>query len=347
MEKSNDITNSILKKIDEVYNIKKLESILSILYGKYDYSCALSHLNDYEFIGELGRGFVGVVYEVLKNKNNYVLKIIDPVNYIRSSNQIASMVDGSLGKIAGDIGIGPKVYDYGKCKNINGYDIEWVLMEKIDGIPLGKLPLKEAIGYIPMIAEKYYNLLINGVIQRDLNPTNIMISNGIVYIIDYGNGAKYDIKKAKEEYRPNYYGDYYRDYFKMPLELLQGSLGMLIYDLTIANDIWLNYNAKTRSKLFMEAYDAAISWMDTKSYDDTTHERHEWTLKLPYLRSINAKYNHIYAYLTDDESRDSSWIKNRKQERSYLFKYIDKKTQKWISSRNKIAKKYEEDTNYI
>ena len=85
---------------------------------------------------------MGEVYSLCKFKNcDYVLKV-EKNSTGEERLKIEENRDGVLGKEAGEIGVAPKVHNYGVCTNENGSDVYWTLMDRIYGKTLSeKYPL--------------------------------------------------------------------------------------------------------------------------------------------------------------------------------------------------------------
>lgn len=124
-------------------------------------------------IGEIiGRGGQGVVHRYNKNK---VIKAT------RSSNKNYRVErEYLIGKKAGNLGVGPKIYNSGRNGNFL-----WYTMNYLNGVPLKSVRNKSV--YKNAVINKVKKLHNAGIAHLDLHEDNIFITrNGRVYIIDYG-----------------------------------------------------------------------------------------------------------------------------------------------------------------
>jgi hypothetical protein len=138
----------------------------------------------YTPVKKLTAGFGGgSVYAACKPKDcDYILKIW-PTMHLRAN-------DDEIGwtKIAGELGIGPKVYASGKCPGV-----QYVLMQKLTGGMLSEKPFSQwTPKLLATVFSKYLKIIREaGIHQMDLKADNIMFSgSGEPFIIDYGNGFK-------------------------------------------------------------------------------------------------------------------------------------------------------------
>lgn len=144
--------------------------------------------NKYEIIGELGRGGTAAVY-LVRHKGLGVLRAIKviPKNH-RNTNSY--FVEINILKNVSIQGI-PLIYDVGEDKEsyyiveeyINGQDFLKYIEEGIRT----KEDLADCICQICDIIISLHNLSPYPVVYNDIKPDNIVVRNGQVYIVDYGN----------------------------------------------------------------------------------------------------------------------------------------------------------------
>ncbi len=251
-EDSKDIIYDILTNLD-LLEIDDLHQILVLLSPKFPYICVHDALgSDYNVKELLGSGSQGTVINVCKKGNcKYALKT--SINY---SEGVPSN-EGKYAKIAGELDIGPKVYDYGYCKepkksNEDNKYIDWILMERIKGKTLTELyPYNPK--YITETLDKYYNLMLKGNIrQRDIKGDNIIITDKHkLYIIDYGIATVDD--KTDEKI-----------HLLKVMELLLVSLTTKFSEYSSSRNLWVADKLESKNKVFRDIYHAATNWFNAK-----------------------------------------------------------------------------------
>jgi len=92
--------------------------------------------------------------------------------------------EGKIATTAGDLGIGPKIYEYGTC-NDGKEKYEYLIMQRMEKT------LEDVYPYQPKLfikaIQKYQELQDAGIFQQDLKVNNIMLdAKGKLYIVDYG-----------------------------------------------------------------------------------------------------------------------------------------------------------------
>ena len=243
-------------------------------------ACSIRKLGKYKLSEEIGHGFVGVAYEVCRINNcDYVLKV-EQLWGDRKEN-----TEGQIGKKAGEMNIGPKVYDYGICKNKGGDIVNWVLMEKVTGKTLSKMYPYDP-RYIVEALEKYYKLAKAGTPQRDLKGDNIMITpSGRLYILDYGMAME---KFPTEEEL--------KKHMSAIANLLINSLTSKFGEYSTSENLWIQDDSESRSKVYRDITEAATSW---------------------YQKTFNTKSNILPSYNMED-------FENKKRE-------VSQTMEKWIN----------------
>ncbi len=179
----------IQKKLEKIEKLKK--DIIKIY-----------HKERYEIIEEVGKGAIGVVYKAKDSmlERLVALKILnqspiaekrDIESFISEAKKVAKLQHANI----------VRVYDFGQLEN--DY---FISMEFIEGIHLGRfisdkhpIPMPDIL----VIAKKLFTALKhshrNGVIHRDIKPTNIMITyENEVKVLDFGIAVLIDDLRRKE-----------------------------------------------------------------------------------------------------------------------------------------------------
>ena len=269
------------QKEDPKVNNKMSNILSSLTKEDRDFiGCALDSVGIYVPIKIIGEGASGRVYKACKiNDCNYVVKFMrDPpfskkVVPTKSQMRCSTKEDcptahlcidalcqheGKYAKIAGDIEIGPKVYDYGYCIDSRG-PVYYIIMEYVGGVTLlDKFPWKSK--YLTKALDAYYELAEKtGILQNDLNVENVIITpqNGIK-IIDYGIATLLpsdvddkhklimeSIKRTIEWFILTFTAEYMFDEEKYP---------------------WVNMNRSERRQHLMDIYDTINLWFKNKKY---------------------------------------------------------------------------------
>jgi len=173
-----------------LYNKTRHDSSeLIYMYGKICNMEKNTFIGRYKVLEYLGKGGYGVVYKCYDSILNteVALKFLDPI-ITRNSNKFH--------RIKREINISRKITDDRIVKIYSMekyYDVIFLVMEFIDGVPLSDIIDKKAYEwdeFKPILIEilKGLKLLhINNIIHRDLKPGNIMIlKNGDIKIVDFG-----------------------------------------------------------------------------------------------------------------------------------------------------------------
>jgi len=146
-------------------------------------------ISHYEIVEKLGEGGMGVVYKARDTKlRRFVAlkvlpatKALDPVNrkrFLREAQAVSALNHPNIVTIHDIVTEG---------------DIDFIVMEVVDGQPLNRLtpkeglPLKAVIDYTTQIASALAAAHEAGIVHRDLKPGNILVSNsGRVKVLDFG-----------------------------------------------------------------------------------------------------------------------------------------------------------------
>jgi len=146
-------------------------------------------LGKFVILSELGRGSMGVVYEVFQEdlKRKVALKIL-PANISLDGKQVRRFhrEAESVARLRHDNII--QIYEVGQIENTH-----YFAMEMVDGQPFGQQPARdrEQIRGAAMIARDAARGLAHaherGVIHRDIKPSNLLVDRaGRVVVTDFG-----------------------------------------------------------------------------------------------------------------------------------------------------------------
>jgi len=146
-------------------------------------------VGEYEIVGELGRGAMGVVYEAFqpKLKRKVALKVL-PANINLNTKQIKRFFQEAASAAKLDHPNIVSVYDFGE-EGGNHY----MAMQHIDGGPLDaliqkrKMPIDKAVRIVIAIARALHYAHGMNIIHRDIKPQNILIDKaGNALLADFG-----------------------------------------------------------------------------------------------------------------------------------------------------------------
>lgn len=161
--------------------------------------------DEYELLGEIGRGHLGVVYKAqkLSDKKLFAIKIL------------TKQTDRDIQRFQREVRAASKfdhpnivrVYDLGST----GDGAPYIVMELISGTTLrkiirteGKLPPDRCVRIFEQICNALQHLHDDGLVHRDLKPANIMVvhnnlENELVKLVDFGLALPADPVAAKAE----------------------------------------------------------------------------------------------------------------------------------------------------
>ncbi|BBM86772.1 bifunctional serine/threonine-protein kinase/formylglycine-generating enzyme family protein [Candidatus Uabimicrobium amorphum] len=160
---------------------------------------------DYEILGELGRGGMGVVYKVEHRhmKRTMALKVLltesasdkDVKRFVREAKLTAALMDKSKKKECKNI---VEIYHYGETPAPH------IAMEYVEGQTLGdflrkkrgRLSEREAAKLFLQICEGLTYAHEKEVLHRDLKPGNILINNeGVAKVMDFGLAKPFSLEE--------------------------------------------------------------------------------------------------------------------------------------------------------
>ncbi|MFO1076968.1 MAG: serine/threonine-protein kinase [Planctomycetota bacterium] len=144
-------------------------------------------LPQYEFLGVLGRGGMGVVHRARHRTLDRVvaLKILQPSSapgfeerFVREAKAMARLTHPNI----------VTVFDFGVSDGLF-----WLAMEFVDGINIrealraGRIRPPEALAIVPQICDALQYAHDRGVVHRDIKPENVLVDrDGRVKVADFG-----------------------------------------------------------------------------------------------------------------------------------------------------------------
>jgi serine/threonine protein kinase/Flp pilus assembly protein TadD len=144
-------------------------------------------ISHYRIISQLGEGGMGVVYlaEDTTLGRRVAMKFLSTTTreyrarFLREARAVSALTHPNIAT----------VFDYGETPEAQPY----IVMELINGQPLneklrdGSLPLPEAVRIVSAIAEALGEAHHQGVVHRDVKPSNVVITErGQVKVLDFG-----------------------------------------------------------------------------------------------------------------------------------------------------------------
>ena len=204
-KKNENLDNKINKIIDELQNLdtSEMERSSPEQQNLINFSNILSNISkdpelaigteigQWKILGLLGIGGMSIVYLVERNdeqlKQKAALKIIP--NIIASKNMIERFVRER--QILSDLNHNniAKLYDAG----VTEHNIPWLVMELVEGEDIitfsntHDLNIEQRVILFKQICEALAYAHANGVIHRDIKPTNLMVNHDkILKLLDFG-----------------------------------------------------------------------------------------------------------------------------------------------------------------
>ncbi len=150
---------------------------------------ALGQFGDYELLGEIARGGMGVVYRALQKKANRIVALkmilsgqlasVEEVQRFRSEAEAAALLDHP--------NIVP-VFDVGQHEGRHYFSMGYVEGDRLsDRLHDGPLPPPEAARLVKSVTAAIACAHDHGVIHRDLKPSNVLLDrNGSPRVTDFG-----------------------------------------------------------------------------------------------------------------------------------------------------------------
>lgn len=203
-------SKELIRILNERKNLNnKLEALKS---NKINLNLCIDKVDKGYFpVKRIGKGFYGEgVYKACNKEScDYAMKVygfkfwIDIYGFqhlYTLEQQIQEIKkECDLSKKAGEIDVGPKIYECDKCYDTNkkmwyGYFVTKRLTKTLDKT----YPFNP--DHITEVLEKYWKLLDNNIVQNDIKSPNVMFDDeGKIYIIDYGLARNKYISKNKRD----------------------------------------------------------------------------------------------------------------------------------------------------
>ena len=163
-----------------------------------------NQIGQYQILGELGSGGMGVVYRAQKPNlgRQVAIKVIRPELVFKSGIDRFAVEGAALARLCHpNIA---QIFDTGKCQN----EQPFIVMELVDGIPIteyvqkNRLSLEQRIRLFLEVCEGINHAHRRGVIHRDLKPNNILVTErdgqprpkiidfGIAKVLNQGLGRR-------------------------------------------------------------------------------------------------------------------------------------------------------------
>ena len=238
----------------------------------------LQRVGDYQIIGEIGRGGMGVVYEAVdESLGRHVAVKVLPAMHTLSSLRVARFErEARAAASLHHTNIVP-VFGFGEIDGQHYY-----VMQLIDGVSLAEWVRKEhesahevvdvdassssgssrfrAIAEIGLqIADALQFAHSRGILHRDIKPSNILLDNqGVIWVTDFG------LAKAKDSVDLTNSGDLIGTLRYMPPESFEGeisertdiySLGLTLYELITLQPA---FGTEVREKLVREIVESKL-----------------------------------------------------------------------------------------
>ncbi|HJQ22671.1 MAG TPA: protein kinase [Blastocatellia bacterium] len=150
-------------------------------------------INQYQILAPLGRGGMGVVYKALDLRlgRTVALKMLSPALVSDQTARLRFLREARAASMLAHPNI-CTVFEVGQKDELVYIAMQYVQGKTLaDGLGESRLPLRVALGYALDIADALDEAHGQGVIHRDIKPTNIIINErGRAVVLDFGL-AKY------------------------------------------------------------------------------------------------------------------------------------------------------------
>ncbi len=242
-----------LEKVNQELLNNKNQLPLDLLSRWPILSCVVKEIAPWYPSRILGAGGQGVVFEVCKKHNECVAVVKISQKLLPKSQSEPQSNEGFIASKAGKLGIGPIIYQWGRCKNKTKQNVvtDFIVMEKLSGPTLeASYPYKSED--IIAALNLYYNLLVNhNILHRDFKASNLMFNENRLYLIDYGVAVKFDISKiTKKELANIMFSD-------------ASVLGNTLIGKFESKYFLLDQNMKQRAQMFRLVWNSIQKWCNS------------------------------------------------------------------------------------
>ena len=137
----------------------------------------------FRITGELGRGGMGVVHDAIQLSlgRRVALKTLPPQFALEPRSVARFHREARLAAQLDHRNI-VKVLEVGEHEGL-----PWIAMERVDGAPIAKGPLRETVTRLAAIADALAHAHAHGVLHRDVKPANILVrEDGTPVLTDFG-----------------------------------------------------------------------------------------------------------------------------------------------------------------
>jgi serine/threonine-protein kinase len=170
-----------------------------------------SLLGRYVLMKPIGRGGVSVVYHAVDARvgRPTAVKLVPP--HLAGDGRARDLVyrEAVITHMLRHPSV-PKIYDYGDDARLpDGTTVPYVVMELLTGVALasrmgdGALPWREAVSIAATVADMLAVAHRRGVVHRDLQPDNVMLTRTGVKIIDFGLARTVEVDQGPRFTRAN------------------------------------------------------------------------------------------------------------------------------------------------
>ena len=167
----------------------------------------VSHLGDYEILGELGRGGMGIVYRARQCSLDRVvaLKLMHRTlsedrdhgaRFLREARVAASLRHPGI----------VAIYDLGRLDDVPFFTMELVDGSSLDGLLQdGPVAPARAAELVMIVAESIAHAHEHGVVHRDLKPSNVLLDlDGRPKLADFGLAKNLTVQAPAGSTRPGF-----------------------------------------------------------------------------------------------------------------------------------------------
>jgi outer membrane protein assembly factor BamB/tRNA A-37 threonylcarbamoyl transferase component Bud32 len=149
----------------------------------------LQSFGDYEVLGEISRGGVGIIYKARQKGLNRIvaLKVLQGGQFASAEQVTRFLHEAQAAAKLQHSNIVP-IHDFGSHDGQHYFTMDFIEGESVaDMMARGPIQPREALDIVRQVAEALQYAHENGVIHRDIKPGNILLdSSGRVKVTDFG-----------------------------------------------------------------------------------------------------------------------------------------------------------------